>query len=906
MANLERTTWTSIEGGGFNMTEEALQIIEDYLSLVKAHLPSDIAEEVIEELRSYIREAASDNEEGMITSISAKRTVARFGAPSEVAEEYRFSMDAERIAEESAQTEIAPESELAQEEILIMEDTRESIPEITGSDSENPSRKAHYFETLIQTLFLIVCWSLITGVSGLPYTGFIAGGYILAACLILPLYFLYRKVTGVVLRDRTFEEWPWYMKLTTLPAGTFEPARQPFISMDMFVLIIGILGFGITSIAFPYALIAIPFILLRISIVRKYDTESFAPDDVKGEYVLNVFMAIILNFILGVALWNFEVTAIVFVMPFCILYGFYLVVILATTMAELWTETISISEPIEESVQQAPASIDEIRQYESSDEYIQAQDTSIVSSPKKEIEADRFKGLPLSYATVYLKIVTLSIFWIIVTGLISSILFPDLLYYPGSSILILGVFQLPIVIVVSIFKLLKMKRDKKLPWPTEDSTWSYLRKILSFPDHVFNHQKDSFLRLDILLTFWAVFLVLMYNLVHSFPGAITVFSTLFVGLGIFRLAILNHRWNNPESEKYNKREFLITFLLLIIGNVLFLNSMTLNWWNNQYDIFYTYSAIMYPLFLAIGWNLLYNLVARGSTLWREDSVSEGVTTGSEKKISILSDRSELLHNLGTRFKQTVSRILGWYVLMVAISAVIILFTTGVYSIIPITGMAGYLMNFWMSLLGFSFLASITIVTLQFTYRRYMLKSGRSEHIIGKRGRIQAFLDLVVTGVLLGTLLVYWSTGMYSFIYSIRNTLPLNFSFTFILLQISILVAVVLLWGALMGRLFSDLSDFVRPGSATGTKLLIISGIMLALSTAIFVAYSIILSNGSRRIIFGFEMLAQVSLLVIAITQVVTSQMKQSQKEVKKEIEVEIEQALEDGPESTGPPIIESS
>ena len=74
------------------MTEDALKIIEEYLSLVREYLPSSIADDIVDELRGYIVEAAEEEGAGTLSVESAKRTVSRFGAPSEVAEEYKESM----------------------------------------------------------------------------------------------------------------------------------------------------------------------------------------------------------------------------------------------------------------------------------------------------------------------------------------------------------------------------------------------------------------------------------------------------------------------------------------------------------------------------------------------------------------------------------------------------------------------------------------------------------------------------------------------------------------------------------------------------------------------------------------------------------------------------------------------
>ena len=74
------------------MKDDPMTIIEEYLILVRSHLPGEIAEEIISELRSYIVEAAQEIGQGTITTQSAKMAVSRHGTPSVVAEEYRSSM----------------------------------------------------------------------------------------------------------------------------------------------------------------------------------------------------------------------------------------------------------------------------------------------------------------------------------------------------------------------------------------------------------------------------------------------------------------------------------------------------------------------------------------------------------------------------------------------------------------------------------------------------------------------------------------------------------------------------------------------------------------------------------------------------------------------------------------------
>ena len=82
------------------MIGEPDQVIEEYLALVKEHLPESISEDVITELRTYMLETARDLGAGEVTLQSAKKVVAQFGAPSEVAEEYKYSMLPDSIPDE--------------------------------------------------------------------------------------------------------------------------------------------------------------------------------------------------------------------------------------------------------------------------------------------------------------------------------------------------------------------------------------------------------------------------------------------------------------------------------------------------------------------------------------------------------------------------------------------------------------------------------------------------------------------------------------------------------------------------------------------------------------------------------------------------------------------------------------
>ena len=81
------------------MTEDPYVEIDNYLKLVRSHLPNEMADEIIHEIRTYLVEMAQELGHGQVSIESASRSIARFGAPSEIAQEYsRSILDAEDYA----------------------------------------------------------------------------------------------------------------------------------------------------------------------------------------------------------------------------------------------------------------------------------------------------------------------------------------------------------------------------------------------------------------------------------------------------------------------------------------------------------------------------------------------------------------------------------------------------------------------------------------------------------------------------------------------------------------------------------------------------------------------------------------------------------------------------------------
>ncbi len=74
------------------MTERGMKLIDEYIELVKKRLPVSIADDVGFELKSYLEAAALDFGNGKLSEDGAKRAIAEFGAPADVASEYTESL----------------------------------------------------------------------------------------------------------------------------------------------------------------------------------------------------------------------------------------------------------------------------------------------------------------------------------------------------------------------------------------------------------------------------------------------------------------------------------------------------------------------------------------------------------------------------------------------------------------------------------------------------------------------------------------------------------------------------------------------------------------------------------------------------------------------------------------------
>ncbi|MFW9833743.1 MAG: hypothetical protein ACFFEK_07100 [Candidatus Thorarchaeota archaeon] len=348
MAKLERTTDAIDKGGWADMTDDANGVIEEYLELVNEHLPKSISEDVITELRTYMVEAAKDLGEGEITLQSAKKVVAQFGAPSEVAKEYKYSMLPETIPSQDDSTPARTH---------YLESIDGSVADETKDEKVKQRRIASYSSTIAQGLSIAVAWSFLVFLASTlagPVWLVLDAYVILIIQVILAVssftaIVYYQKRQKKVLWKRDFLEWPLTQRFLTLPENAFFDFSGSFLVFDIIGSCIGIVIFFFSAIYSPSPYY-IPIIVAPVSIAflakSYYSGRSIGPQDpVKHVRAEMSFTFIALVLIDSSQVWfvNFSVGS---VFQFRTMIGFYsmvwggiLLLQLVARSGDLWWTT---------------------------------------------------------------------------------------------------------------------------------------------------------------------------------------------------------------------------------------------------------------------------------------------------------------------------------------------------------------------------------------------------------------------------------------------------------------------------------------------------------------------------------------------------------------------------------------
>lgn len=334
------------------MTEEPVRVIEEYLTLVNEHLPESISEDVITELRTYMFETARDLGEGEITLQSAKKVVAQFGAPSEVAEEYKYSMLPETIP---------PKSTAPSDEKLTPQ--QESEPQIE-TDEPRPRKDptASPSEVFLQGVSIAIVWAFLIALMSIVIGPvWLHPGNLINIISQVTLVWLgiavlshHLKRQKTILWKRSYPEWSILQRFLTLPENVIKEPRDAHVIVNILSSLTGVVLFLISSL---YALtpLYIPLIAIpgSIALLTKayYSGKRMSSQDqigyIKGE-IAWTFLALLLIDSSQIWLTQYHGESYYLFIPifmvYSILWGSVLLFQLVTRSGDLWWD-VEDSEP---------------------------------------------------------------------------------------------------------------------------------------------------------------------------------------------------------------------------------------------------------------------------------------------------------------------------------------------------------------------------------------------------------------------------------------------------------------------------------------------------------------------------------------------------------------------------------
>ncbi len=610
MENVEQPAGHASEGGGANMSNDAEQIIETYLTLIQQNLPDCILHEVIPEIRDYLIASATELGGGEMTESSAKKAVARFGAPSEVAEEYKSSMLLKDEPSLSTKEADPPE---AQDD--LDNDTYESVMEEETTRRVIPDAIAFG-----QYMLAVLIWSMVVLVlsGGFMPTFFILTLPLVAgASIFVVAYFIVSRRSLAKFVDADSPKWPFYRRIFSLPRPVPVPDRSAIMKFSIHASMVGgitcfFLSFAVLNFAF-YGIPAGLLLLLRAVLVDK-QIHSFARKNrARYSLIYDLLCLVLMSWAFLSLLYNVW-SGIFLVSLFAIMdlaFGGYLLFNISVNSERIWAKDRRY-EPLAQSAegQMLPPSGEE-------------------EPGQNEGQAEKTEVLP--YFESFGKGVGLMLLWstaivIVTTGITQAMriyvwpIFLWLMCLPAAAMLFIRIVYL---------------RQKGVVFEsTPHPEWSPVQSALSFPENCTLQPKGYFLLTDGIISagfgvaFIASFLLGGYAL-HS--------KILSVLLGIICLRRLGHirgRLTGKDPARFAKTEFGLILASIGISNFGFSLILTPTWGGYHMDV----NPLLVLYFAVSAPYLLYLLVAYGQDLWWE--VQEVGLPSEEQEVRISKQESE--------------------------------------------------------------------------------------------------------------------------------------------------------------------------------------------------------------------------------------------------------------------------
>ncbi len=610
MENVEQPAGHASQGGGANMSNNAEQIIETYLTLIQQNLPNCLLDEVIPEIRDYLTESATELGGGELTASSAKRAVARFGAPSEVAEEYKSSMllKEEPSVTTKEATPPEPQDDLDNDTYVSVMDedtTRRTVPEAIAFG---------------QYMLLVLIWSVVVLVlsGGFVPTFFISMLPLVAgASLFVVAHFIVSRMNLARFVDADSRKWPLYRRIVSLPRPVPAPDSSTIMKFSIHASVVGgitcfFLSFGVVNFAF-YGIPAGFLLLLRAVLVDK-EIHTFArKNSARHSLIYDLLCLVLMSWAYLSLLYN--VWSGVFVVSlFTILdlvFGGYLLFNISVNSEKIWTEDRP-SKPLP----QTPEG--------------QALPSSGEEEPgQTEGRAKKTDVLP--YFESFGKGVGLMFLWsttivIVTTGIAQAM-----------RIYVWPIFLWPMCLPAAamlFIRIVYLRQKGVVLENTPHPEWSPVQSALSFPENCTLQPKGYFLLTDGVISagfgmaFIASFLLGGYG-VHS-----RVLSILLSLICLRRLGHIRKRLTGKDPARFAKTEFGLILASIGISNFAFSLILTPTWEGYHMGV----NPLLVLYFALSAPYLLYLLVAYGHDLWWE--VQEVSLPSKEQEVRISNRESE--------------------------------------------------------------------------------------------------------------------------------------------------------------------------------------------------------------------------------------------------------------------------
>ncbi|TFG07141.1 hypothetical protein EU538_09180 [Candidatus Thorarchaeota archaeon] len=578
------------------MNSEAEQVIETYLALVGQNLPDSIMDEVISEIRDYLIESATDLADGEMTVASAKKAVARFGAPSEVAEEYRDSM----ILEEEAPA-IGREALPAGSEGIEAQYIDQDIEE-----GDVNRRFVAIGLAFAQYVLDILIWSglvLILSAGFVPSFFFANLLPVTGAIVALIVYFERSKKNLARFVDTDSSTWPFYRRMFSLPRPVPAPTESWNMQFSLYGSFAGAMMYLILSITnlrlSPIALFMGFLLLVRAVLVETGLLGYSSTGQARYSLIYDLVCLSVMNWALLTFVYNAWSGAFIawLLIGFDVAFGGYLLFDISVNTERLWTDRTYSQSVVPEPEEQVPTAEEEKTEI--------AQEQLEEPTEEKPSEADTspyFEALGKGVGLIFL---WSSILVIVSTAIVQSM---------GIYVLPVGLWlTAPLAAAILFARIVYLRLEERIFERQPHPDWSPLQSALTFPEECSLQPKGYFLLSDGVVSAGFGLALGLVSFFGPYATHSKILSFLIAVLCLARLKYVRGRLAGSDPALFAKAEFGLILLTLGISNIAFSLPFT------TIDLFYA-SSLNPLLLLYFGVSspyLLYLLVAYGQDLWWE-------------------------------------------------------------------------------------------------------------------------------------------------------------------------------------------------------------------------------------------------------------------------------------------------